>query len=204
MYQFKTQAMLVICVIAGICITSCNQPVTETQAAEPEMTTQDYILKGKHLTTIGGCQDCHSPKIMENGGMKFDESRMLSGHPQDSPLPPIDTKSLEPGNWLSFSPDLTAFIGPWGMSFARNLTPHETGIKGWTVETFIKAMRTGKHMGVEQGRPIMPPMPWEILGELPDEDLKAIHAYLMSISPVDNYVPDPKSPDEVMEMAASM
>ncbi|MEJ2004057.1 MAG: c-type cytochrome [Cyclobacteriaceae bacterium] len=188
-------------VLAGI-LTGCNKPVKTAQAAISEMTDQDYILEGKKLVLIGGCTDCHSPKTFDNGIMGTDESRFLAGHPQDSPLPPIDTKSLEPGNWLSFSPDLTAFIGPWGMSYARNLTPHETGIKGWTLDVFIKAMRTGKHMGVEQGRPIMPPMPWEIVGELPDEDLKAIYFYLMSIPPVDNRVPDPLSPDEVRALAA--
>jgi mono/diheme cytochrome c family protein len=201
MYKVSIQWMPLIFLISGIFITCCSQPVKEAQAAEPELTDQDYILNGKHLVAIGGCQDCHSPKTFEGGVMKLDESRMLSGHPDGSPLPPMEVKALEPGNWLAFAPDLTAFIGPWGMSYAKNLTPHETGIKGWTLETFIKAMRTGKHMGVEQGRPILPPMPWEIIGELPDEDLKAIHMYLMSIPPIDNYVAEPLSPDEVREIA---
>jgi len=32
---------------------------------------------------------------------------------------------------------------------------------------FIRALRTGRHMGVS--RPILPPMPWEVYGRLPDE-----------------------------------
>jgi hypothetical protein len=34
-------------------------------------------------------------------------------------------------------------------------------------------------------------MPWEVYGRLPDEDLKAIYAYLRSIPPVKNRVPAP-------------
>ena len=57
---------------------------------------------------------------------------------------------------------------------------------------FIKAMRTGRHMGY--GRPILPPMPWQDIGSLKDEDLKAIFAYLRTIRPVSNHVPLPVGP----------
>lgn len=134
--------------------------------------------------------------------MQLDETRLLSGHPEGSPLPPIDAKALEPGYWALFSGDLTVGVGPWGISYAQNLTPHETGIKGWSLEVFVKAMRTGKHMGVEQGRPIMPPMPWVNLAQATDEDLKALYMYLQSLPPVNNKVPDPKSPEEVRAMIA--
>ena len=53
----------------------------------------------------------------------------------------------------------TAFAGPWGVSFTANLTPDdETGLGKWTAETFIAALRTGRHEG--KGRPILPPMPY--------------------------------------------
>ncbi len=80
------------------------------------------------------------------------------------------------------------------MSFPHNLTPDvETGLGSWTEEMFIKAMRTGKDMG--EGRDILPPMPWAHFAEIfTDEDLKAIFAYLGSLKPIDNPVPDPISP----------
>jgi hypothetical protein len=53
---------------------------------------------------------------------------------------------------------------------------------------FIGALRTGRHMG--QSRPILPPMPWDVYGRLPDEDLKSIYAFLRSLPPVKNRVPD--------------
>ncbi|MEP6801801.1 MAG: hypothetical protein ABJC07_07685, partial [Acidobacteriota bacterium] len=60
----------------------------------------------------------------------------------------------------------------------------------------LKAMRTGKHMGTS--RPIQPPMPWPWVARATDSDLKAIFAYLKSVPPVSNHVPEysePKSAD---------
>jgi hypothetical protein len=84
----------------------------------------------------------------------------------------------------------TAWAGPWGVSFTANLTPDEnTGLGIWTEDMFIKALREGKHMGTS--RPILPPMPWPFIGKYSDEDLKAIFAYLKSIKPIVNHVPEP-------------
>jgi cytochrome c553 len=63
---------------------------------------------------------------------------------------------------------------------------------------FINAMRTGKHLGVKEGRPILPPMPWENLNRLSDEDLKAIFAYLKSLPAIKNKVPDPMPPSAIV------
>jgi hypothetical protein len=62
----------------------------------------------------------------------------------------------------------------------------------WTEELFIKALRTGKHMGI--ARDILPPMPWIFYGQLSDDDLKAIWAYLGTIPAIKNHVPDPIPP----------
>jgi len=67
-----------------------------------------------------------------------------------------------------------------------------TGMGIWTEEMFMKALRTGKHFG--QSRPIMPPMPASAYGQMNDEDLKAVYAYLRSIPPVKNLVPDYQPP----------
>jgi hypothetical protein len=57
---------------------------------------------------------------------------------------------------------------------------------------FIKALRTGKHMG--EGRPILPPMPVATYAHASDDDLSAVFAYLQSLAPVKNIVPDPLPP----------
>jgi hypothetical protein len=79
------------------------------------------------------------------------------------------------------------------VSFPRNLTPDQaTGLGSWTEEMFIKTLRLGKHQG--EGRDLLPPMPWQSIGQFNDDDLKAIWAYLQSIPPIDNAVPDPIPP----------
>jgi hypothetical protein len=112
-------------------------------------------------------------------------SRMLSGHPAEMKLPP-PSRLTPPWSWSGAATN-TAFAGPWGVSYAYNLTPDPSGLGNWTEQMFVQAMRTGKHAGV--GRPILPPMPWQSLNALTDADLKAIFAYLRTVKPVKNVVP---------------
>lgn len=146
------------------------------------------IERGRYLVSTIGCGDCHTPKKMTPQGPVEDETRLLSGHPEGSKLPPAPVAQ---GPWIATASwDLTAWSGPWGVSYTFNLTPDEnTGIGSWSEETFRKAIRTGRHMGV--ARPILPPMPWMFYRNLTDEDLSAVYAYLRSIPPVKNRVPEP-------------
>jgi mono/diheme cytochrome c family protein len=151
------------------------------------------VERGRYLFEFGGCNDCHSPKVFTAAGPTPDTTRLLSGHPGDAKLPPIPAGALGPDRWGALaSPDLTAWAGPWGVSFTANLTPDPTGLGGWTVEQFIRTMRTGKHWGT--GRAILPPMPWYDVGKLTDDDLRAVFAYLRSLKPVANRVPTPVPP----------
>jgi mono/diheme cytochrome c family protein len=153
------------------------------------------VERGRYLVTSIGCGDCHTPKKMGVAGPEEDHARLLSGHPEGSNFsaPP----SLGKGPWVATASwDLTAWAGPWGISYAMNLTPDEnTGIGSWSEETFVKAIRTGRHMGVS--RPILPPMPWWAFKNLSDEDLTSIYAYLRSIKPIHNRVPLPVEPTAV-------
>ena len=138
----------------------------------------EQIERGQYLVKFGGCNHCHTPFVMGPHGPEPDMSRMLSGHPQDLKMPAAP--KLE-GAWVwSAAGTNTAFSGPWGISYAKNLTPDAvSGLGIWDEAMFLKTMRTGRHMGVS--RPILPPMPWENLNALNDEDLKAIFAYLRTI-----------------------
>ena len=116
-------------------------------------------------------------------------------------MPTINPEALTPGNWILFSPDLTAFVGPWGLSYSANLTSDSaTGIGAWNESNFVNAIRKGKHMGFDNGRPISPPMPWDNYNNLSDNDLKSIFAYLKTTVPISNRVHEPYSPEEVREM----
>jgi len=124
---------------------------------------------------------------MGANGPERDISRGLSGHPEAVKLPPPPLVGAE-WNWVG-SATTTAFAGPWGITYAANLTPdRETGIGNWKEKDFINTLRTGKHLGV--ARPILPPMPWQGLAGLPEKDLLAIYAYLMAQPAIRNKVPD--------------
>jgi mono/diheme cytochrome c family protein len=161
----------------------------------PTRTVDDRsrIERGEYLVTIGGCNDCHTPLKMGPKGPEPDMTRMLSGHPEDMKMP-APPKLPEGSPWMIVSAATnTAHAGPWGISYTKNLTPDTlTGIGFWTEEMFIKTIRSGKHFGV--GRPIMPPMPWFNYAKGSDDDLKAIYAYLRTIPPIVNHVPEYEPP----------
>ena len=183
---------------------SCNETSADNKAPiaeKHELGQSELISRGKYIVSTSGCNDCHSPKIMTPKGPMIDSTKMLSGHPQGSPLPPIDKNALKPGGWVLMMPDLTAAVGPWGITYSANLTPDSTtGIGAWTETDFIAAMKTGKHLGHENGRPIMPPMPWENLAHMEDQDLKAVFAYLKALPPINNRVPTNLSPDDAAKL----
>ena len=144
--------------------------------------------RGKYLVMAMGCNDCHTPWQVGPNGPEPDFTRMLSGHPQDEVM--LEPK-LHPGQWAA-APTNTAFKGPWGTSYTANLTPDETGLGKWTEDMFVRAIREGRHMG--QGRPIQPPMPWPMIRNLNDVDLKSIFVFLRTLPPVQNRVPEPQPP----------
>ena len=131
----------------------------------------------------------------------LDMQRLLSGHPADLPPPSWSPSDLGQKNVVATTnAAFTTWAGPWGVSFAINLTPDkETGIGEWSEDMFIKVARSGKHQGQPNGRDILPPMPWFNMKDLSDDDLKAMWAYLKSIPPVKNQVPLPMLPDNATE-----
>lgn len=162
-------------------------PAAQARAGENEDAPAAKVARGAYLVTIGGCNHCHTPMKMGPKGPERDSSRMLSGHPESQPLPEPPGPA---GPWTGhIAVTSTAFAGPWGVSIAPNLTPDpDTGLQNWSEERFVRAMRSGQHNG--GGRPILPPMPAADIGKLTDEDLSALWAYLRSIPPVRNQVPD--------------
>ena len=171
-----------------VACSSVGQPADHAAAQNAER-----VKRGEYLVTSIGCNDCHTPFKMGPNGPAPDMSRMLSGHPEEiGPLP----LASQDGPWMmAGAATNTAYSGPWGISYTANLTPDQnTGLGIWTEDMFLKAIRTGKHMGTS--RPILPPMPWPAFRNFSDEDLKSIFAYLRSIPPVVNHVPDITPPAE--------
>ena len=146
----------------------------------------DVVAKGKYLVdAVGACGHCHTPRA----GAAFNMEMYLAGHPAGESAPRYDFIMIRQGIFLLTAPTMSAFSGPFGTSFASNLTPdNETGLGEWTEAMFIGAMRTGHHQGEASNRKILPPMPAKHYAQMSDADLQAIWAYLRTVKPVKNEV----------------
>lgn len=132
------------------------------------------VARGRYLSVTMGCGTCHTPGAMFGSP---DESRALSGS------------------------DL-GWQGPWGVTFAPNLTPDkETGIGSWTTDQLLHALRTGQR---PDGTQMRPPMPWPNLTQLTVSDARALAAFLRSLPPVSHRVPEALGPGETATSGATV
>ncbi len=193
---FSLLALAFIIAILSISCSNSNQKQDETNAASNVVSQEDLVKHGEYLVTIMGCDDCHSPKKMGPNGPEIIPELRLSGYQSSNPMVKFDSPMIKNGFPMLY-PDFTAAAGPWGVSFAANLTPDQSGIGTWTEEQFKIALTQGKFKGIPAARTLLPPMPWFNFTQLKDEDTKAIFAYLKSLNPVSNVVPQPIPPDQM-------
>lgn len=160
-------------------LTTTGQPMVRGGTAGPAAAPGgDPVARGKFLAEVLACGDCHTPKGPDG---RADPAFLFAGHRASDPYATWNDSLWDAGMGMIVSPSGTAFAGPWGVTFARNLTPDRTtGIGGWNEEAFIYNLREGT---------LKPPMPALAYGNLSDDDLKAIFAYLQSLPPVKNLVP---------------
>ena len=151
--------LLLVCLaLTLVTAVSCAVPSSK-QAEEAKPATMTPLERGEYLATIAGCGDCHTPGTLYGGP---DFKRQLSG----SEL-----------GWR----------GPWGVSYASNLTPDlETGLGTWTNVEIERALRSGVR---KDGSPILPPMPWPSYSRLTPDDMGSLIAYLKSLPPIKHKVP---------------
>lgn len=193
-FSFLLGAVLVLFI-------SCNDKNYEDQPEEKKMTLNDSIKQGEYLVRTIGCHDCHSPKRFGERGPEEVPELALSGYQAGDSLPPLHKDALQ-GGWMLMNSELTAFVGPWGISYAANITSDETGIGTWTLDQFKIAMREGRFKGRKDGRMMLPPMPWQNFARLNDEDLESMFKYLQNTEPVKNAVPAPVPPNKLDSLKA--
>lgn len=190
-------AFIVTCTVALVLALGAAPTVGRksqpSAAVKPQSDLQSRrVARGQYIVNTAGCHDCHTPWKVGPKGPEPDMTLALSGHPESMKLPPPPKLGDGPWVWTAAGTN-TAFAGPWGVSYTANLTPDKlTGLGIWTEDIFVKTIRTGRHWGVS--RPILPPMPWSVYRNMTDEDLKSVFAYLRTVKPIKNQVPEPVPP----------
>jgi mono/diheme cytochrome c family protein len=147
-------------VILGIC--GCGGDAVTMMMAPPDM-AQSPVERGAYLVEhVSDCVGCHTPKGADG---KPDRARLLSG---------------------KLFADLAPGDDSQGEIYAPNLTPHATGLAGWSDAEIKHAFLDGV---AKDGHGLFPLMPYAVLHNLDAADADAIVAYLRSVPPVDNQVP---------------
>lgn len=158
-----------------------------TAAPKADAARTRDLERGAYLVKIMGCNHCHTPYKLGPRGPEPDMARQLSGHPAELVMPKAPALGASPWAWVAAATN-TAFAGPWGVTYAINLTPDEvSGLGPWTEEMFVATLKSGLHWG--EGREVLPPMPWKDYSHLSDDDLGAIWAYLRTVPAIRNTAP---------------
>jgi hypothetical protein len=191
MKRISTAAIMLVAVafISPQCTDEKKEDTSEVKPTVAQYGAFDSQVKwGEHLVKIGGCNDCHTPKKMGPNGIELDMSLMLSGHPAQMPPADFDPKEAAKKG-LIVTQTFTAWTGPWGTTYAVNLTSDSTGIGNWKEEQFVKCLHEKKWMGLDNTRPLMPPMSLMPVTEMSEDELKAIFAYLKTTPALKNVAP---------------
>lgn len=128
--------------------------------------TPERLQRGEYLANnVMGCIDCHSLRDFS----KY--SAPLTGAPYAGGGPEFVEKLGAPGNF-----------------YAPNLTPFHLG--DWTDGEIYRAITAGVS---KDGRALFPSMPSHLYGKSSKEDIYSVIAYLRTLNPVENTVPEPEA-----------
>ena len=169
----KTKSIIlftVIGIVAVIICLLCYVRFILPSVGDPEdikiELTAERIERGRYLAnSVCVCMDCHS----ERDWNKF------SG-------PLIENTYGQGGE--EFNQDL----GFPGKYYAKNITPFT--LKNWTDGEILRAISSGVD---NMGKALFPVMPHPNYGIMDREDLYSIIAYIRTLSPINNIVPDSES-----------
>jgi mono/diheme cytochrome c family protein len=157
--------------LANYVLSIARKPIWRMQGSEirdfytsqAEAGGANPVSRGEYIVRGYGCADCHTP-IREDGTVMA-ELRLAGGQ-----------------RWK---------LGPYGEFYPGNLTSdEETGLGAWTDDQIKLYLRSGVR---PDGTRMLPfPMPWPGYAHLTEDDINAIVAYLRTVPPIRNKVPDPQ------------
>lgn len=166
---------LALC-LAALAIFRLAQPAQASHTLQSE----DPVSRGEYLATIAGCTSCHTPdkpEYQDPATMTFEQVQTIAFEGNLA----MDTSKLLAGG--------RAFpLGPAGVVYTKNITmDEETGIGLWTDEQIKLAIKSGVR---PDGTVLFPVMPYHVYNGMADADLEDIIAYMKSLPPVRNEVPE--------------
>lgn len=168
------KTLLVVTIISIVAIfyfEACNSDDKKatTSTASKEDSLKAAVTRGEYLALhVTPCMDCHSKRdFTKYAGPIIPGTEGMGGEVFDQKLAGIP-----------------------GVVYAKNITPDpETGIGTWTDDDIIKAMTQGIN---KKGDTLFPLMPYAHFNHMAKEDLLDIIAYLHTLKPIKNKVPDRK------------
>ena len=160
--------LVVIFLGGGFAYLSLRQPAQRPASNIKVSMAPERIARGEYLfQRLADCDGCHSQR---------DFSRIAG---------PAVPSGRGQGNLLS-----SIMTGLPGTVTAPNITPDpETGIGSWTDGEKIRAIREGVD---NKGRALFPMMPYGGYRNMSDEDVESLVAYLNSLPPIRNALPQTK------------
>ncbi len=128
--------------------------------------TPERISRGEYLANhVTVCIDCHSTR----------DWTKFSGPPKK-------------GTFGMGGEKFDQSLGFPGKYYARNITP--AGISQYTDGELFRLITTGVN---KQGKALFPVMPFHYYGQMDQEDIKSIIAYIRTLQPIENNIPQSES-----------
>ena len=140
-------------------------PHTTLASSDPNFPRAEH---GRYLAgEVGFCMDCHT--------------RFVLGRDQ-----PLDMTAPFAGNRAFSSRDWAVPAPAHRVVYSTNVTPHATGIKGWTPTHVQRAISAGVDMVDDALCRPMPSGPFGAFGGMTSDDALDIGYYLTTLPPIDS------------------
>jgi mono/diheme cytochrome c family protein len=168
---FKVVGIIIVILLVGVGALLAYVKLALPNTGEPDATlkieiTPERVARGKYLAnSVSVCMDCHSKRDWSQFSGPIPEGTALGGGGEV-----FDQK-----------------IGMPGVIYSRNITP--AGIGDWTDGEILRTITTGV---TKHGKAMFPLMPYPSYGKMDIEDIYSIIAYIRTLQPVKNEVPESK------------
>lgn len=160
--KYTILAVIAVIISVLVFVSFALPDVGEPETIQVELTPQ-RIERGRYLAnSVASCIDCHSGRDWNQFAGPVVEGTLGKGGEE------FDQKFGFPGKF-----------------YARNITP--AGLKKWTDGEILRAVSSGVN---RDGKALFPLMPHPNYGKLDREDLYSVIAYLRTLAPIENSIPE--------------